>query len=264
VELSKKSVQNISDPIEMIKISLEFLFFPLEKYSDPLMADEIALKRIYNGEDSHMTATAAVIHHLFVEDLAAFTAFDATFTPEWAADWLADIQAASDQLSDRVIMYEGAAETEKVEDEMQQARNKWTTMRYFIEKAFPEDRAMLKLFGADSYLKVRKSQTKMLEFLQGLHGAAVEYKPQLMAAGCSEASIDEIATIEAALSQKNDVQNRAKRGRPRITAQRIALLNAPYVKMAQVNKAAQIVFMNSAAKRGQYVFLANRRKKKQE
>lgn len=158
-------------------------------------------------------------------------------------------------------MYEGAVETEKVDDEMQVARNKWTQMRYFIERAFPDYRAMLKVFGADTYLKVRQSQPKMMEFLQGLHGASVEYKPQLLAAGCSEAAIDEIETIGAALSQKNDVQNKAKRGRPKITAQRIALLNAPYVKMARVNKAAQMVFMTSPAKRGQYTFLANRRKK---
>jgi hypothetical protein len=235
---------------------------PLENNKVALMADEKVPARLYSGGDAEMTITVEGIHRQFVQDLAAFTAFDATFTPEWAADWLADIVAARDQVSDRVIMYEGATETEKVDDAMQLARNKWTQIRYFIEKAFPNDRAMLKVFGADTYLKVRKNQPKMVEFLQGLHGAAVEYNAQLLAAGCSQATIDEIETIGAALSQRNDVQNKAKRGRPKLTAQRIVLLNAPYQKLTRVNKAAQIVFMNDYAKRKQYVFLANRKRKK--
>lgn len=43
----------------------------------------------------------------------------------------------------------------------------------------------------------------------------------------------------------------------------MAALNAPCRKLMLVNEAAQIVFMSSAAKRKQYVFLAGRRKQEE-
>lgn len=222
------------------------------------------LKRAYQGSDAEMLTALRVGYHAFVADLDAFSAFDPNFSPEWAAQWLADIEAAGSVVDDHVRMYEMAGETEQVLDLMRQARNKWGELKFFIKKAFPGDGPMLHLFGASAFKAARMNQPKMIEFLLGLHSAATEYAAALAAAGCTQERIDEIQSICDALLQKNDVQNRARRGRPRLTAQRIAALNAPYQKLSLVNEAAQIVFMTSAAKRKQYVFLAGRKRKRQD
>lgn len=228
------------------------------------MAEEIALMRLFRGADPHMVATTYTMHSIFNKDLAAFTDFDSTFDAQWAADWLVDIEAAQRLISDNVVIDQVAAETEKVNATMQAGRDKWTEIKYFIKKAFPRDAAMLHVFGASAYLKARMSQPKMIEFLLGLHTAATDNSAQLIAAGYSQSRIDEIEDICTALSTKNDAQNKARRGRPRLTAQRIAALNAPYVKMMLVNEAAQIVFMGNAAKRRQYMYRTGQRKKKKD
>lgn len=226
------------------------------------MPDEIALKRLFQGTDPEMISTAGAMYHIFYDDLTAFSNFDSTFDAQWAADWHADIEAARQLFSDHLIVSEVAAETEQVNDVMQTARDKWSEIKYFIKKAFPRDKAMLRVFGAGAYLRARMNQPKMVEFLLGLHTAAVDHSVELINAGYSQDRIDEIETICTSLLNKNDAQNKARRGRPRITAQRIATLNAPYVKMMLVNEAAQIVFMRNAAKRHQYTYRPGMRKKK--
>jgi tryptophan 2,3-dioxygenase len=241
-----------------------FYFFYAHTSKTTRMADELMLKRAYQGSDGAMLTALNAGYNAFVADLEAFTAFDASFSPEWAAGWLAEIEAAVSILDDHAQMYAMAGETEQVLDLMKQARNKWGELKFFIKKAFPDDGPMLHLFGASAFKAARMNQPKMIEFLLGLHSAATEYAAALLTAGCTQERIDEIQSICDALIQKNDVQNRTRRGRPRLTAQRIAALNAPYRKLMLVNEAAQIVFMSSAAKRKQYVFLPGRRRKKKE
>lgn len=228
------------------------------------MADEINLKRAYVTSDSTMLSKVRTIHSLFVKDLDAFAAFDATFSPEWGAAWLADIDAAVSVTDDSIRRAEMMGETEDLTDVIEEARTKWIEIKYFIKKAWPGDRAMLHLFGASAYKAARMNQPKMAEFLLGLHSTATDYAASLIEAGYTQARIDEIQTICEALLQKNDAQNKARRGRPKLTAQRIAALNAPYTRLMRVNRAAQIVFMNDYAKRKQYVFLARRKRKKKD
>lgn len=228
------------------------------------MPDEKVPERLFNGADTYLHAALRSIYNIFSDDKAAFEGFDSTFTDDWATEWLTEILVVESMVSDHLIVNQAAEQTEKVEDAMRTARNKWGEIKYFIRKAWPGDAAMLHLFGASAYFPARSNQPKMVEFLQSLYSAATEYKTQLIDAGYSQDRIDEIQAIATTLTQKNDVQNRAKRGRPRITAQRVAALNAPYLRLTQVNEAAQIIFMDNAAKRKQYVYLAGKKRRKKE
>ena len=218
--------------------------------------------RAYNGADSHMAATARVIYSFFVDDLSAFNAFDTTMNATFAAEFLAAIDAADVAGADYVIKYQQAQKTETVSQVMDKARTKCADVRYFVQQTFPKSAGTQNEFGLNGYLKARYSVTKMLLLLDQLHAVCVSYQPELNLKGFSAAAIAEINTIKTNLETSKILQELAKKQRPKLTEKRIVILNTCYAKMAQVNKAAQRVYINDYAKQHQFVYIPSQGKSK--
>jgi hypothetical protein len=218
--------------------------------------------RAYNGADSHMTATARVIYSFFVDDLSAFNAFDTTMNAGFGAEFLAAIEAADVAGADYVIKYQQAQKTETVSQVMDKARTKCADVRYFVQQTFPKSAGTQNEFGLNGYLKARYSVTKMLLLLDQLHAVCVSYQPELNLKGFSAAAIAEINTIKTNLETSKILQELAKKQRPKLTEKRIVILNTCYAKMAQVNKAAQRVYINDYAKQHQFVYIPSQGKSK--
>lgn len=218
--------------------------------------------RAYNGADSHMTATARVIYSFFVDDLSAFNAFDTTMNAGFGAEFLAAIEAADVAGADYVIKYQQAQKTETVSQVMDKARTKCADVRYFVQQTFPKSAGTQNEFGLNGYLKARYSVTKMLLLLDQLHAVCVSYQPELNLKGFSAAAIAEINTIKTNLETSKILQELAKKQRPKLTEKRIVILNTCYAKMAQVNKAAQCVYINDYAKQHQFVYIPSQGKSK--
>jgi len=225
------------------------------------MAEQAVVKRCYRGEDGYMLQSARLMHTLLMQHMTQFADFSTAFTPQWAADWLADITAVENLTTDDVHIDEVAETTTQVLKAMMAARNKWAEVNFFIRRAFANDASAKGVFGAAAYSKVRGNQLRMIEFLRALHGAATDHAAQLIAAGYTQPQIDEIDTICTTLQQKAGIQTRARRNRPKLTANRILALNVPYRKMMEVSEAAQIIFMDSEATRKMYVYYPRKRKK---
>lgn len=127
-------------------------------------------------------------------------------------------------------------------------------VKFFVEEAFPGNRDMLNVFGLNDYDKARRSQAKMLEFLTDLKATTNTHAAALITAGYTQPRIDAIDTIMSDLRLKNTAQNTFIRKRPKLTTERITILNEPYDTMTRVNSAAQIIFVNDVAKRAQYTY----------
>lgn len=218
------------------------------------MPEKPPVIRHYSGSDPSMLEKVSVIHGLFTTDLADFTAFDADFDADYRDDWQDDIEAAQSLTSDETIQDQLAQLTEDVETAMGLARDKWTEVKYFANKAFPDSRGKLHEFGADDYRAASGSQRLMIPFMRQLHAAAEKYHTQLIAKSYTQGQIDEIETLQLALFTANNVQEQFKKSRLGLTEERINVLNKPYDRVAQVNEAAQIIYINSAAKRAEYTF----------
>lgn len=210
--------------------------------------------RRYSCSDVLMTSKVTTIHDLFVDDLADFTAFDADFDAGFATAWMADIEAAMAVPSDETVQDQLAQLTEAVDTAMGLARDKWNDVKYFANKAFPDSDGKMHEFGADDYREASVNQLKMVAFLAQLHGTATTYKVELIVKKYTQGEIDEIEALRLSLFTAGRAQEDFKKKRLSKTEARIATLNKPYITMLQVNSAAQIIYLDSAAKRAQYVF----------
>ncbi len=217
--------------------------------------EPIEIVRMYNGTDAFMTESARIIHDLFAIDIALFTAFDSTLDGAFKTSYLAEVTAAEQVIADTAIVDQQVSLTEKADVSMDAARNKYNEIKYFVQKAFKESMGTQNEFGLNDYERARKNKSQMAQFLFELHVAADKYSNQLIMVGYNQAGIDAILPLREELLTNNISQKVFQKQRPKLTEDRIKVLNACYKSMVQINAAAQIVFMNDFAKQNQYVYL---------
>jgi len=210
--------------------------------------------RHYDSSDAYMVERCTTIQGLFVGDLAAFTAFDADFSSIFSDQWESDISNASAVSSDETLQDQLRQLTETMNTAWAACRDKWSEVKFFMQKAFPTSPGKWAEFGADNYTKARGTTTATIRFMSLLHDAAVKYSTELIAAGYTQPKIEDIQTLNEALEAANKAQEIFKEARLTETEERIATLNVPYDTLMLVCAAAPMVFPNSAAKRAQYVF----------
>ena len=220
--------------------------------------------RLFSGSDADMLQASRVMQGIFVEDLTSFTAFDNSFAEPFADNWLAKIDECSAIVWDSSYVDTQAALTQKVEDKMEECRVFVATMKYFVEKAFPDQREIQSRFGFDDYEKARRSQTKMIQFLGILSKTAGEYSAQLTAAGFTQEKIDQISTLQTGLTNADYEQELSKKKRPLVTQERIRSLNECYEFLQKVSKAGKLIFAADYAKYQQYLLPIERQSKAKE
>jgi hypothetical protein len=214
----------------------------------------IQIIRDYNGNDAQMTEFARVIHTLMVDDLISFTAFDSTFTQDFAANFLTAIDLADVVVADTAVIDIQVQKTELIQIAMEKAKNKYADVKYFVKKTFPKSLGTQNEFGLNDYDRARKSSTQMIQFLDEMHKACVKYQPQLITNGFNEAAITEILSIRTELQNANTNQEVFKKQRTKMTEDRIITLNNCYQYIQIVNAAAQRVYKNNYAKQNQFVY----------
>lgn len=208
--------------------------------------------RNYSMADDDMFEFTNTMLGLFTGDKAAFIAYDPDFADPFGQNWQDAIKAAEAVPKDEAVVDEQTGITDLVEETMDQCRHKFQSSKFFIEKAYPNNRPVQNEFGYDNYLKARKSQTGMIGFMENFHRVAEKYKEQLIAKNYTQAMIDEIKTLRKKLHTTNEKQEAFKKGRPVLTQDRIILLNKPWDTAVLVHKAAQNIFHDDAAKYAQY------------
>lgn len=216
--------------------------------------DPQEITRNYTGNDAFMVESARVNYNLTNSDLARFTAFDSTITAAYMTSYLAAIVAGETVVADSAISDQQVQTTENVLNQMDLARSKYNEVKYFVQKAFPNSAATQGEFGLNDYMDVRRSESKMIQFLDEMHKACIKYQTQIIAAGYNTAAIAAIQTIRTDLLNKNTTQEVFKKQRPKLTEDRIKILNTVYDKLTQVNAAAQIIYITDYAKRRQFVY----------
>jgi hypothetical protein len=212
------------------------------------------LFRAYNGSDAFLAENARATQMMLVSDLSLFTAFDSSITAAYATQFLTAVTAADTVVADTAIIDQLVQKTELIFTAMDKAKNKYNDVKYFVQKAFPNSAATQGEFGLNDYEKARKNASQMIQFLDEMSKACVKYQTQLVAAGYTATAITAIQTIRTELLTANSNQEVFKKQRPKLTEDRIRVLNTCYNYVTQINAAAQLVFRNDYAKQKQYVF----------
>ena len=216
----------------------------------------VEIIRSYNGADVYMTETARNIQTLLVLDLVKFTNFDTTINTAFASNFLAAIVAAETVVADSAVIDQQVQKTESAAEIMDSARNKYGDVKYFAQKTFPNSLGKQGEFGLNDYESARRNPSQMIQFLQEMSNACVKYQPELGAKGFSAVAIAEILAIRNELITANSDKGVFKKQRPKLTEDRIVVLNTCFDFLTQVNAAAQLVYRSDFAKQKQFVYQA--------
>lgn len=209
--------------------------------------------RIYNINDPEMVHQSGVYKTLFEEDVQLFIDFDTAFSPPFADNWQSAIAAAGAVNQDTTLVDQLAGLTTLVDDKYSLAKNHYQTMKYYIEKAFPNNPAVQNEFGFNDYEEARRTPERMVSFLGSLHTAAAKYTAQLVEAGYANRKINDIPVIKTDLDNACHNRDVFKRTRMLETQTRINTLNECWRFVQQVCKAGKIIFQNDYAKYSRYI-----------
>lgn len=213
--------------------------------------------REYKISDPYMLEFAKDIHTFAMEDIADLAAFDPDFSAVFFAAYQTAIDAAEAVPSDEQVENVITQMTEDVEAQMGVCRKKYQDSKYFIERAFPKDKATWDEFGYDRYNKARNVQPKLIEFMRDFYGAAVKYSAQLATVNYTALMIDDIKTQTDLLDSLNRAQNAYVNNRPQITKERIVKHNAVWNTATRICTAGKTVYQDNYSKFKRYLLPAS-------
>jgi hypothetical protein len=209
--------------------------------------------RFYTVRDDVMLDGADRFNAQYTSDKASFEGFNTVMFPvTFSATFEAQIDAARACLRDMVVLDEQAEETAELGTKMKECCDYFQAMKPVIESVFPNKPAIWNQFGFNDYEKARRSQGKMIQFMEMLYEVSDKYKAELIAGGFTQIKIDKIQTLANELRQEQIGQEVAKKERPVKTQERIKLMNAVWTTMQTINKASKAVYQGDFAKLNEY------------
>jgi len=210
----------------------------------------------YTMADAVMFQKSRTKRQLFLNLLAEFIALDPDFDAPFAADWLASIAASEGWETHETRQDQQGQETAEVMEVMKQARDKYTQVIYFVEKAYRNKPNIVNKFGANDYGEAATDQAKMVTFLTNLHEKCtdVAFAADLATANLTAPMIAEILTIRDNLNTEDTEQNTFIESTTLATQARHAQFNDTFDYWQKVNAASKVVFRNDPVKLNLFLF----------
>ncbi|MBI5215067.1 MAG: hypothetical protein HY960_04890 [Ignavibacteriae bacterium] len=209
--------------------------------------------RIYKIDDAKMLEISKEKHAAFTEYNSDFQNYNIKYKSPYGSDWLADITAAEATEQDSSIRAELTGATTSVKTLMTSCGSAFQLFKPFVLDAFPNNLAKQKEFGFDDYEEAIRSQPKLILFMKKVSMAAVKYTPELLAANCTQARIDELASLHTQLDSANTSQEVEKDHRTVEAQDRILLLNKVWERTSDVANIGKLLYANDYARYQRFV-----------
>ena len=208
------------------------------------------LVRLFRKSDEEVLQQSDLLKDSFLANKSQFVERFFDLNDPFAQEWSAATTFAQQLSPDYVTVNEQANETKILKTLMQQGRNLFQTVILYARLAFPDDRAVLDLFGQPQYRGVRSNHLKLPLLLRSTFTqvSKPEYKPALLAKGLKEAEIALLDSLAGDIIAQGDVQQNAKKARLRATNQRIVAMNVVWEKMSLVFRCSKLLFHDDAAR----------------
>ena len=198
--------------------------------------------RAYNISDAVLLEHSETVVATLPSDMPEFTAFDPTITAEYIPELQGAIADAKEFPTDDVLIDEMAEHTLRVEQIFNECYEDYKTIAYFARKAFADNPAIRNQFGINDIEKARKSQPKMVVFMESLAKTAAKYGEQLTEAGCKEELITSLPEKAAILDAANIEQEKFKNDRAINTQDRVRAFNQVYRLLQPLHNAAEFIY----------------------
>lgn len=208
--------------------------------------------RQYAGPDSEMRQRQRTMHGHYLTDLAAFTAFNPTFTAAFGTQWEAALAAADQATSGTTLRGDLKEDTQTVETLMDHARTQVQQLFYYVGQAFPNNAGRLDQYGKPQYPSARQNHHKMRALLSAALASATRDQAALAPHGFGPDKLAALAEVTQGLERADTDQEIRKGTNTEGSEQYVRLQNAAYAFGQQVNRAAKIVFASDAVKQRLY------------
>jgi len=209
--------------------------------------------RYYNFADSELLQHASTVAQTLPRDIEAFIDFDSTLTKTYADTIKTSIKVIQELETDRVIISQLAEKTQLVNNALAACNTAYRTIKFFVAKAFADNKAIQRKFSANNYAKLRQDHAAMILFFGDLIVIAEQYRAELIAAGCNAAVIDSLENLKINLSSAKSKQELFKKERIVLTQHRVDKLNDLYKLLVPISELAQIIFNDNSARLASYL-----------
>lgn len=209
--------------------------------------------RLYKLSDAEMFSYADKIIANLQTDLASFTAFDSTIDANFVVNAQNLFTNAQNIPSDNVVIDQQVASTEQVQNLMQECREQYDDMKFFVKKAYKTSVGRQNEFGLNDYSKAALNANEMVRFLSDMYSVANKYRTELTLAGCSSVIIDRNQTLSNELMLVVRAQNQIMDTRSTLAEDRINVNNALWEVITLISEAAKRVFRRSPANIARYL-----------
>lgn len=212
------------------------------------------IEREYDMDDLAMLERAQVFHDNFVADQATFVADFPYMATPFETDFQTAIDTADAIPSAQEVEGEISEVTFDLNEQLPLGRKALQKLYTYVDLVWPKGQKDSS-FGRSKYEKARNSQVKMKELLEQGHRQAdkASNKAALLAAGYTQAAIDELETIMTAIDTLNREQENLLSERGDKTYERISAYNAVWDYMKKINSASKVTFVDNPAKINQYL-----------
>lgn len=214
--------------------------------------------RNYKFTDGEMFEKANVIKTCFTADITDFSNFDKDLDQAYLDNLTATILNAEKVSQDNQIIDQLVQKTDLVEKLLDDCRIAAQGSKYFIEKAFPNNKSKWNEFGYNDYNEARRSQLKMIQYMNVLYKVTNSNKDALLAAGYDQTKIDELNTLANQLNVANTDQQVFMKERARLTNQRVELMNEVWIIIQNICKVGKIIYVDDYSRYQQYVIYEKR------
>ena len=212
------------------------------------MTEQQQVYRDYAMEDAVLMEKSSTMHSLFVENMAAFTAFDPDLNLTYANNWNAQIDICQDDSSDSTIIAQQTQHTEALEKAKTAGLLAAEDLEYYVKKAFPGNKRIAKEFAFNKRSGLRARTLNLISWLMVMKKVADDYAADLAAVSMPAAVLTNLEAAAQNVATKEIDQEYFKRKRLRYTRERMEKFNRLYAICKEVNDAAQSVFRNDYAR----------------
>jgi hypothetical protein len=212
------------------------------------MTEQQQVYRDYAMEDNLLVQKSGVMHALFLENLAPFTAFDPDLNATYAANWDAQREICMSDTNDETILDQQQQHTQDLEEAKTAGLLAAEDLEYYVKKAFPGNKRIAKEFAFNKRSGLRARTLNLISWLMVMKKVADDYAADLSAVSMPPAVLTNLETAAQNVANKEIEQEYFKRKRLRYTRERMEKFNRLYAICKEVNTAAQSVFRNDYAK----------------
>jgi len=163
------------------------------------------------------------------------------------------VNVVTNMKTDMVVIDEMAERTLNVNNALAACNRGFRTVKFFVLKAFPDNKAIQNQFGLNDIRKIRNDQTGMVVFMGDLIQITTKHREALIAEGCSEALLDELQSLQKNLQDTKTAQEMFKKERGLKTQDRIEKLNELYNLLKPISEVAQIIYADDEARLARYL-----------